>query len=166
MGSSLRQPPRLNLCVSARRPRFFNNGKRAEPAAAAESLCVGAPAAFLTMGNPIYRPLRLNFFNNGKPLNQPPRLNLCASARRPRFFNNGKRAAPAAAAESLRVGAPAAFFNNGKPALSRTAALANIFGPVRLRSGFCDTIIAKSAIPVYHIFRLTLCAPPVFTKKS
>ena len=55
-------------------------------------------------------------------LRQPPRLNLCASARRPRFFNNGKRAAPAAAAESLRVGAPAAFFNNGKPALRASAA--------------------------------------------
>jgi len=40
---------------------------------------------FLTMGNPIYGPLRLNFFNNGKPLSQPPRLNLCASARQPRF---------------------------------------------------------------------------------
>jgi len=86
MGSALCQPPRLNLCVSARRPRFFNNGKRAEPAAAAESLCVGAPAAFLTMGNPIYRPLRLNFFNNGKPLSQLPRLNLCVSVRRPRFL--------------------------------------------------------------------------------
>jgi len=46
MGSALRKLPRLNLCVSARRPRFFNNGKRAAPAAAAESLRVGAPAAF------------------------------------------------------------------------------------------------------------------------
>jgi len=45
-GSALRKLPRLNLCVSARRPRFFNNGKRAAPAAAAESLRVGAPAAF------------------------------------------------------------------------------------------------------------------------
>ena len=77
MGSSLSQPPRL---------KFFNNGKRAAPAAAAESLCVGAPAMFLTMGNPIYGPLRLN------------------------FFNNGKRIEPAAAAESLCVGASAAFF--------------------------------------------------------
>jgi len=38
------------------------------------------------MGNPIYGPLRLN------------------------FFNNGKRIEPAAAAESLCVGASAAFF--------------------------------------------------------
>ena len=96
-------------------------------------------------------------FNNGKP-------DLQAAAAE--FFQQRKTIEPAAAAESLCVGASAAFFNNGKPALSRTAALANIFGPVRLRSGFCDTIIAKSAIPVYHIFRLTLCAPPVFTKKS
>jgi hypothetical protein len=76
MGSLLYGPPQLNS---------FNSGKRIEPAAAAESLCVGAPAMFLTMGNPIYGPLRLNFFNNGKPLSQPPRLNLCASARQPRF---------------------------------------------------------------------------------
>ena len=100
-GSALRQLPRLNLCASARRPRFlamgsllygppqlnsFNSGKRIAPAVAAESLCVGAPAMFLTMGNPIYGPLRLN------------------------FFNNGKRIEPAAAAESLCVGASAAFF--------------------------------------------------------
>jgi hypothetical protein len=94
MGSSLRQPPRLNLCASARRPRFFNNGRRAAPAAAAESLCVGAPAAFLTMGNPIYGPLRLNFFNNGKPLSQLPRLNLCVSVRRPRFLTMGSLLCP------------------------------------------------------------------------
>ncbi|MFR3220731.1 MAG: hypothetical protein ACLTOS_13465, partial [Ruthenibacterium lactatiformans] len=93
-GSALRQLPRLNLCASARRPRFFNNGKRAAPAAAAESLRVGAPAAFLTMGNPIYGPLRLNFFNNGKPLSQPPRLNLCVSVRRPRFLTMGSLLCP------------------------------------------------------------------------
>ncbi|RGC97128.1 hypothetical protein DW194_17790 [Subdoligranulum sp. AM16-9] len=60
-GSALSRSPRLNLCASARRPRFltmgsllygppqlnsFNSGKRIAPAAAAESLCVGAPAAF------------------------------------------------------------------------------------------------------------------------
>jgi len=77
MGSLLYGPPQLNS---------FNSGKRIAPAVAAESLCVGAPAMFLTMGNPIYGPLRLN------------------------FFNNGKRIEPAAAAESLCVGASAAFF--------------------------------------------------------
>ena len=109
MGSLLYGPPQLNsfnsgkriepaaaaesLCVGAP-AAFFNNGKRAAPAAAAESLCVGAPAMFLTMGNPIYGPLRLNFFNNGKPLSQPPRLNLCVSVRRPRFLTMGSLLCP------------------------------------------------------------------------